>query len=110
MLKAQGRGDVFVRDRTEHLVLCAYLETNHHCLVVDELRQLLGLVAVLGLPLHDGLAEPPRLRLRALSCNDRQSPRDEVVAAVAVRHLLHVPTLTVRPELVYNHASPPASS
>src|SRR5262249_61109743 len=71
---------------------------------------LLGMVAVLGLPLYNSHAEPPRLRLRALSCNDRQAPRDEVVAAVAVRPLLHVPSLTDVLDVLYQHDSQADSS
>src|SRR5215470_1964613 len=110
VLKAQRRGDVVVCDGTEHLVLCAYLETHDDSFIVDELGQFLGLVAVFCLASDDGLAEPPRLRLRALPCHDRQPARDQVVAPVAVRHLSHIPCLTDVLDVFDQHYSQADSS
>src|SRR5437660_1960070 len=90
VLQAQRGGHVVVGDRAEHLVLGADLEPDHHRLVVDELGQLPGLVALLGLAPGGRLAEPPGLGLGALPRQHRELAREQVVAAVAVGDVLHI--------------------
>src|SRR5215469_4059561 len=105
VLEPQRGGDVVVGDGAEDLVLGSDLEPDHDGLVVDDLRQLLGLVALLGLAPGDRLAQPLRLRLNAARGDDGQLAGDQEVAPVAVGHLLDVAGLADVLDVLDQHHS-----
>src|SRR6266849_2816553 len=103
MLSLEGAGDVLVRDRAESLVLGADLEAHDDGLVVDLVGQRLGSDAVLRLALDGRVLQPFCLRLDALVGPNRQLARQQEVAAVSVRDILHVAGLADIRDILGQH-------